>query len=300
MVQNVRNNAAFLADLLFGFGILIAGIVFLQQSIRKYYDQQILDKPPLVPASTFRNPSMLSIPIFIYHYVEYVKDKRDTTRQGLDVLPDVFEGHLQLLANTHYTTYFVKDIPDILKGVILFKPDSVVLTFDDGYEDFYTDAFPLLKKYNIKSTIYVVADFIGKKNYMTESQIREIVESNLVELGSHSMKHQKLTLMPINVARKEITDSKEKLEKRFNVKIQTFAYPYGTFSPKLIDLVKEASYSAGVSTVKGIDQSNNNLFFLSRVRAGTISKQGLIKAIEQLKSKEATSGGILTYEHYAN
>jgi len=157
---------------------------------------------------------------------------------------------------------------------------------DDGYEDFYTDAFPLLKKYNIKSTIYVVNNFIGKKNYMTESQIREILESNLVELGSHSIKHQKLTLMPIAAARKEITDSKEKLEKRFNVKIETFAYPYGTSSPELIDMVKEASYSAAVSVVKGIDQSNGNLFFLSRVRAGAIGKQELIKTIKQLKSKE--------------
>lgn len=144
----------------------------------------------------------------MYHYVEYVKDVKDTIRKSMDINPYTFEQELKSLKSNGWRTYFVRDIPNILSGEIKIGSRSAVLTFDDGHEDFYTDVFPLLKKYQMKATIYVIYDFIGGKDFLTKEQLQEIAKSNLVEIGSHTLDHLSLKNLPILVQEKQIFDSK--------------------------------------------------------------------------------------------
>jgi peptidoglycan/xylan/chitin deacetylase (PgdA/CDA1 family) len=247
-----------------------------------YYDKKVFKLPKELEkkASVSAN---LKIPIIMYHYVEYVKDIEDLIKKRLDISPDLFEGHLKALKEASYKTYFVKEIPDILDGKIEYSSRSAVLTFDDGYEDFYTDVFPLLKKYQMKATIYIIVDFIGRRGFMNEKEIKEVLDSGLVELGSHTLDHLYLKLIPQTVARKQIFESKKVLEEKFKVKVETFAYPYGAFSQKTIDLVKEAGYKAAVSVIPSMIQSKENLFYLSRVRPGIFTPKTIINAIENYK-----------------
>jgi len=246
-----------------------------------YYEKKFFQKPPEIKQT--QPISQIKLPIIMYHYVEYIKNLEDVVVKRLDINPAVFEKQLATLKENGYQTYFVKDIPEILDGKIKISSKSAVLTFDDGYEDFYTIVFPLLKKYQMKATIYIIYDFIGRKGFLNKTQIEEIAKSNLVEIGSHTLDHVYLKQSPETVARKQIFESKKRLEEMLGFDIKTFAYPYGAFNQKTIELVKEASYSAAVSVISGTHQSKENLFYLSRVRADAFTGAYMIRILEKFK-----------------
>jgi len=256
--------------------------------IAPYHEQKIF-KPKSLQTPNKTSSIVVNkdyrIPIVTFHYVEYVKDPKDTIRKSLDIIPFVFDKELQAINNGHYKTIFVKDIPKIISGEIPYSSKSAALTFDDGYEDFYTDVFPLLKKYNVKATIFIVYDFIGRKGFMSEKQIKEIINSQLVELGAHTLDHLYLKLLPENIVIKQMSESKKILEETFKVKIESFAYPYGAFSQDTINLVRSAGYTNAVSEIPGIIQSNDNLFYLSRIRAGSFSYENIIRFFENYQNK---------------
>ncbi len=248
--------------------------------IAPYYDPKVF-QPPKELATVKVASVSAKIPIIMYHYVEYVQDVNDLVRKRLDITPNVFAAEMKVLHNDNYDTYFVKDIPDILSGRIEYNASrSAVLTFDDGYEDFYYDVLPVLKKYQMKATIYVIYDYIGRRGFLNDKEIREILDSGLVELGSHTFDHYYLKKAPAASARHQIEDSKKEFEDRFGVNIKTFAYPYGAFDQQAIDMVKEATYSAAVSVIPGTIQSNNNLFYLYRIRPGLFTPYTIVKVLE--------------------
>lgn len=234
-------------------------------------------------SSTMQNNVSLRLPIVLYHYVEYVADDKDLIRKRLDITPDMFERQLKVLQENHFQTYFVRDIPELLGGKMELNSKSIMLTFDDGYEDFYTSVLPLLKKYNMKATAYIVYNFIGRKGYLTSKQVQEIIASGLVEIGAHTLDHLYLKLVPESIARKQIFESKRKLEETYGIQVNTFAYPYGAMSQDTVNLVKEASYSAAVSVIAGVTHTNNTIFYLSRIRAGVLTGRDMVKTLDSIK-----------------
>jgi peptidoglycan/xylan/chitin deacetylase (PgdA/CDA1 family) len=249
--------------------------------VAPYYEKSSLELPDGLKKKDI-GQSKIKVPIIMYHYVEYVQDAGDLIRKRLDIVPALFEGHLQALKKANYETYYVKDIPQIFDGSIHYSTHSAVLTFDDGYEDFYTDVFPLLKKYHMRATLYVIYDYIGRKGFLNEQQIRELIDSDLVEIGSHTLDHIYLKVAPKNYADRQIIESKKKFEERFGIKISTFAYPYGAFNDDNIETVQKAGYTAAVSVISGEMQSRDNLFYLSRIRPGLFTPSTMIRVIEQI------------------
>lgn len=248
--------------------------------VAPYYKKEVFKKPPEI---TFyeKKAEKIKLPIIMYHYVEYVKDLNDFIRKRLNINPKIFENQLKTLKDNNFQTYFVKDIPDILKGKIKIASSSVILTFDDGYEDFYFDVFPLLKKYQMKATIYVICNFIGRRGFLNQKELKEIVASGLVEIGSHTLSHPNLKLLNETQAKEQILGCKKKLENELGIEIKSFAYPYGFFNKKTIDLVKEAGYVDAVSVINGNIQSENNLYYLSRIRAGAFEGKNMIKLLKK-------------------
>lgn len=226
--------------------------------------------------------NQIKIPIIMYHYVEYITDKNDTTRMKLDINPYYFEKQLETLSKYNYDTYFIRDIPDIFNKKINYSSESAILTFDDGYVDFYTVVYPLLKKYQIKATVYVINNYIGRYGFLNENQIKEMLSSGLVELGAHTLDHLYLKSVSDNVAEKQIIKSKKDLEEKFGVEIKTFAYPYGAFNNRTVEIVKESGYVAAVSVIPGIIQSSDNLFYLNRVRPGLFSDNNIVKVLSSM------------------
>lgn len=223
------------------------------------------------------------LPILMYHYIESVADPKDTLRVKLSATPAVFERQMAALQKGGYQTFFARDIPDLINHLQNLSGRSVVITVDDGYDDFYTGAFPILKKYQTKATVYIMANYINRHGYLKDWQIKELIKSGLVEIGSHTLDHADLRSLRKDMAKKEIAESKLRLEKEFGIQIFSFAYPYGSFSKEAIALVKSAGYTSAVSVVPGVYQSTDNLFYLSRLRPGVLAFPDPAKSLEVYK-----------------
>lgn len=231
-------------------------------------------------------PKSVRVPILFYHYVEIVRDKGDTIRQSLDTAPYTLEQEIITLKNAGYTFMTMQEVADVLDGTRKLPEKPIVLTFDDGYRDFYTDAYPILKKYNVKATQFLVAGFTGKPNNMTERQIKEIAADGLIELGAHSVNHTWLKGLPLRALQYEVAQSKKETEELVGKPVVSFAYPYGAFDLPAIQAVSQAGFRTAVTTVPGVDQKQVARYFLYRLRPGGRTGQALLSWLSSVKDDQ--------------
>lgn len=224
----------------------------------------------------FNNPQTFDVPILLYHYVEYVKDARDTIRRSLDITPYTFEHQVQTLKDGGYTFLTPKDLNTIIENKMALPKKSVILSFDDGYEDFYTDVLPILKKYNVRAVEYVVSGFLDQPNYMTRAEVREVIASNLVEIGCHTVHHLSLKNASEALARSEIFGCENQIFFDFGVRPVSFAYPYGVYNDSLYPILKQAGLKNAVTTKLGAAVSTDNIYDIPRIRPGTRIGEELI------------------------
>jgi peptidoglycan/xylan/chitin deacetylase (PgdA/CDA1 family) len=222
-----------------------------------------------------------NIPVLMYHYVEYIEDKGDTIRASLDTTPNTLESEIKTLKQLGYTFLKASDLANILDGSMPVPDKPILLTFDDGHRDFYTDAFPILKKYNVKATQFVITGFLNNADFMTDAQLKEISKSDLIEIGDHTINHLALAGLPLATVEKEVEDSKITLETKLGILITTFAYPYGSFDLQAIQSLKRAGFRTGFSTIPGNKLANANRFFIKRIRPGGATGEGLINLIQK-------------------
>ena len=204
------------------------------------------------------------VPILMYHYIEYNRDPKDIIRASLTVNPYLFEKQLLELKTKNYETIALDEL--FSKKVA----NPVILTFDDGYRDFYTDAWPILLKYRMKATIYVVSDFLDRENYLTTDMLKQIAtqSSGLITIGAHTRRHVSLPLLSKDVAWEEIYGSKTGLETLLKIPVKHFSYPYGSYNQEVLDLVSRAGLATATTTVPGTTHTGSEIFSLSRVRPG--------------------------------
>jgi len=220
------------------------------------------------------------VPILLYHYVEpYTTDENDFMRRWMTVLPSVFDEQLRLLKEHGYTVITLGDLAEALTRRQKLPEKAVVLTFDDGYRDFYTDAFPILKKYNSKATNFIIHNHLGLRNNLTRVQVREMLDSGLVEIGVHTLNHAYLPYVSEEQAWREVGECKSNLEEEFGVEIYSFAYPGGKFDEKVLGLVRKAGYKVAVSTIPTIYHTKSMLFKLGRVKVGNWVGEDFLKLL---------------------
>lgn len=230
---------------------------------------------PTTAEATFR------VPILMYHYVEYVRDKKDTIRQLLDIVPAIFIEQIQTLQQAGYTFMTAAELGEVIDGTRQLPPKPILLTFDDGHRDFYTDVLPILEKYHVKATSYVISGFLGGSDFMTPEQVQEVAKSGLVDVGAHTVHHIALAKKPLATVQYELTTSKLAIEALIHKKVVSFAYPYGSFDKQAIQAVEAAGFTTAVSTVPGIDVNQQNRYFLYRLRPGTRTGKVLLNWLSQ-------------------
>ncbi|MGZ6347295.1 MAG: polysaccharide deacetylase family protein [Anaerolineales bacterium] len=198
------------------------------------------------------------MPILLYHHIAVSPiDSR------YYVTPDSFESELRLLKNWGYTSITTSMLMQAIMNGAALPPHPIILSFDDGNEDNYTNAFPIMQKYGFTGVLYIVYDYMNNPGYMTADQIKEMAATGW-EVGSHTLTHPNLITDAQNL-RAEIVDSRKDLQKALGVPILTFAYPFGDASSAATDYVHFAGYIAAMgATGYTPDQGKGNLFMLQR------------------------------------
>jgi peptidoglycan/xylan/chitin deacetylase (PgdA/CDA1 family) len=242
---------------------------------RFVYVTPVSDSVTTTPIPTAVPP--VHVPILMYHYVEVPTDSKDTIRRGLDILPSTFEVQITTLLAHGYTPIFMSDLARYFDGKTVLPEKPIILTFDDGYRDFYTDAYPILRKHNVKATSYVISGFLGGRNYMTTSQVQEIAASGLVEIAAHTVHHPNMKGLSVQALTDEVSRSRMELEKLTGKSIIDFAYPYGAYDEKAIHAVSVAGFHTAVITKPGDYLRKDDRFVLPRLRPGARVGEALIE-----------------------
>jgi peptidoglycan/xylan/chitin deacetylase (PgdA/CDA1 family) len=210
----------------------------------------------------------------MYHSISPAPEGKMHPYFRVTTTPTVFENQLRLLHKSNYTAIRVKEI-DATKHH--FK--NVVLTFDDAFDDFYTNAFPLINALKFTATVFIPTDLVGSSNrlvngksHLSWAQIREL-DTLGIEFGSHSVSHPILKTMPRQQIATELIDSKKAIEDKLGHAVSSFSYPYAlpdgdpTLIAFLAETLKQAGYTHGVSTRIGLcDTKNVDVdYFLRRI-----------------------------------
>ncbi|MFA5927325.1 MAG: polysaccharide deacetylase family protein [Patescibacteria group bacterium] len=203
--------------------------------------------------------SNLSMPTLMYHHIREYSFEKDEIGTQLSVSPSTFAKQLDDIAQKGYQT---TTFSDLANGNMPAKP--IILTFDDGYQNFYDNAFPELKKRNMKAELNVITSYVGRDGYVTNDEIIELSE-NGIEIGAHTVTHPDLSKISEESAKKEIFESKSQLENLLGTTIVTFCYPSGKYNDSIEALTKEAGYKFAITTENKLSTFNKP-FSLQRYR----------------------------------
>lgn len=219
------------------------------------------------------------VPILMYHTVNNNENNSDVLWTDMTTSINVFEKQLELMDALGYTTISLDELTDQLENKIMTSRKQIVLTFDDGYSDFYSNVYPLILKHHMKAVVFIPVNYIGKPKYLTWDQVKEMSESNAIIFESHSLQHYPMTCIPPIVSFVEIFISKVRLQLQIKNRVNWFSYPYGLFDTTTIDLLKLVGYKGSVTTVGGTQQHLNKIFVLTREQGKMMQAADIISVL---------------------
>jgi peptidoglycan/xylan/chitin deacetylase (PgdA/CDA1 family) len=211
------------------------------------------------------NPSNLKLPILMYHRIDANHLPGEKDPFGLMVSPANFESQLIYLKQNGYSTIGLDDLYKAFYTGQKLPAKSVILTFDDGFQDNYTYAFPLLKKYQYKGTFFVVTGYTNNNpHYMTSAEIEEMSDSGM-DIESHTVSHLHLDRLTPEQVTKELSESKKALRELTGKDIFFMAYPFGSYSLSVAQTAQNSGYIMAVTTKPGKNQVSTSPFDLERI-----------------------------------
>ena len=216
-------------------------------------------------AAVVVNKTAYIVPVLMYHSIN---DADKTSK--LAVSTENFARQMEFLHKNHYNIISLeKAIAYIAKRE---KPPlkTIAITFDDGFENNYTSAYPVLKKYNIPASIFIIVNRVGAPGFMTWGEIKEMSGSGIITIGSHTRVHFWLLGSDDRFLQDEVVNSKKILEEKLGKKVTLFCYPMGAFDAKSKQAVKDAGYACAVSTSPN-NTPLDDIFAIKRVRISNSS-----------------------------
>lgn len=197
------------------------------------------------------------IPVLTYHQIGDATD-------WWSVSAEDFEQQLVYLREHGYTTVSIMELAEGLAGRRQLPKRPIVITFDDGYEDNYRTAFPILKRQAMRGTFFVVTGRMGKAGYMNWSQIREM-SLQAMEIGSHTVNHYTLNEISLKELERELLASRLMLENNVPAAAPIFANPFGETAPAVVAMLSRSGYQAACSSVVGINRPGESLYMIRRL-----------------------------------
>lgn len=206
------------------------------------------------------NPFPRPVPILMYHSIGVKR------RNNLLVAPNKFAAQIKHLHKAGYQSICFQTLENHWKFGKPLPAKPILLTFDDGYKDNYTIAYPILRKYKFKATIFVISNYVGDANHLSQNQIKEMMKSGLIDIGAHTKSHPDLTTVPSEKMYREIFGSKQSLTKYTGKPAIAFAYPIGRYNYEVVKATGAARYKFAVTTKPGYANPKQGWLTLHRVR----------------------------------
>lgn len=217
------------------------------------------------------------IPVLMYHSLSEPENSGRHPYFETAIAPKVFAEQMRFLFHQGYKTISPNEAVQYVRSGTMPSTPCVVLTFDDGFEDFYQQAFPILSEFKYTATVYLPTRFIGeercqfmKGRCLTWTEIKEL-HGNGVSFGSHTSSHQQLSTLTEEQIQVELRESKDVIENKLGCAVESFSYPYAfpemdqRFKRVLRDILVSHGYENGVTTVIGTVRSDSDECFLPRL-----------------------------------
>ena len=224
----------------------------------------------ILPKTKKSNNANVKIPILLYH--DFVATVPDSDPDNFNYIntPQSFEENIKALLENGYTFISFQELNDAINGKISLPEKPILINFDDGYYSNYEYVFPILQKYNVKASIFVVTDKIGKeidgKRYLSWEQCKEMQANGLVDIFSHSKRHVFYDKLPVRMVRDDVIESYKIIEENLGSKaLKVFAYPYGAYTKETVWTLKLNGIDMQVYDL-GMNYSNDfNADYIKRI-----------------------------------
>jgi peptidoglycan/xylan/chitin deacetylase (PgdA/CDA1 family) len=241
------------------------------------------------PMNRLRRRGGQAVPILMYHRVPEEDNCTTHPYYCTSTTVQVFEQQVRFLRQNGYRAV---SVAEAYRRVQAAEPGEklVAITFDDGYRDFYTHAFPIMSRYGYLATVFLPTAYIGDvprefhgEECLTWSQVRELRKAG-VEFGSHTVTHPQLQNVSPQQLRDELGRSKDQIEEKLGEPVETFSYPYAFpetdqgFIRQLRELLQETGYRDGVSTIIGRLGKSDNRLFMKRLPVNSHDDSGFFQA----------------------
>jgi peptidoglycan/xylan/chitin deacetylase (PgdA/CDA1 family) len=231
-----------------------------------------------------------SVPILMYHSIADEDEKEIHAYYRTATARTVFATQMSDLHNAGYTVLSLADAVGRLADSSQTMARDVVITFDDGYRNFYTNAFPILNQHGYTATMFLPTSQIGKsrqtfkgRECLTWGEVREL-QSHGISFGSHTVTHPQLYRLDARKIEEEVVASKETIEHELGCAVESFAYPYAfpeadvEFKKQLRQTLCQAGYKYGVCTTVGRPTHGSDLLFLKRLPVNSSDDVRLFRA----------------------
>jgi peptidoglycan/xylan/chitin deacetylase (PgdA/CDA1 family) len=205
------------------------------------------------------------VPILMYHYIRINPDPHDQLGFNLSVTPHDFAVQMLYLQANGFHVVSLGTAVEAIRTHRALPSRPVVLTFDDGYRDFYTVAAPVLQRLNFTATSFVVSGFLGRARYMTPQMV-EILDAEGFTIGDHTVDHAALASLPAARAAWEMATARTALEGLVHHPVVDLAYPGGSFNPSVEHQVQQLGFQDALSTMAGPFHTDATLYALTRQR----------------------------------
>jgi peptidoglycan/xylan/chitin deacetylase (PgdA/CDA1 family) len=210
--------------------------------------------------------------VLMYHNVGI--PPKDALLRGLYVTPRMFRFQMWYLRTAGFKVVSLRDILLYMRGDISEGPLAAI-TFDDGYQDFYDNAYPTLKSCGYPATVFLVSDHIGGENLWDYKDVNtrkkllgwesiQKLKGRGIEFGSHSKTHPFLSALPQEEIYREVRGSKAYLEERLQLPVEFFCYPFGDFDARVRGAVRESGYLGAITTKRGLIHKGDDPFAMRR------------------------------------
>ena len=229
------------------------------------------------------------VPVLMYHSISDDEEHDLHPYYRINTTPAIFAEHMGFLKENGYTVIDLTDLGHCLATGPTIKK-FVAITFDDGYDDFHANAFPILQEHHFTPTVFLPTAFIGNnkerfpgRKHLTWDQVSWLSDRG-INFGSHTATHPSLTALKTEEVEHEIRTSKEIIEEKLGQAIHTFSYPFKfpdantQFKAMLRELLKRNGYACGVTTRIGLTSRQDDRFFMKRIPVNSCDDIPLFQA----------------------